>query len=98
MATVQISGHVYALQFAWEKEPTFLVMSHDGMVDAEYTYVGPVDIAYTMPEGWNPTAAKLAALAAKREAICKAFADSVREIDTQISKLQAIEYTAEVVL
>lgn len=92
MAQVQITGHVYEQHYSWETESVFIVSCIACMSDENRTYVGPVQITYEIPDGYNPTAQKLAALAKKREAACKEFADTVRAIDEQISKLQAIEF------
>ena len=91
---VQITGHVYAQQYSWESEPTYIVSSYGGMGDEHRAYISEVKIAYEVPDDYNHTAAlhasKLAALAKKREAACKEFAATVRAIDEQISKLTAI--------
>ena len=90
MSTVKITGHVYELRFRWDAASTFLVMSSKNMGDDSYTYVGPVEIDYEIPADYNPTAQKIAALQAKREAAGREFAATVKAIDEQISKLQAL--------
>ena len=95
MAQISITGHVYSVQFSWEDKPTFEVHSSDSVGESSgahitYAYVGPFTVPFTVPEGWSPQAAQVAALQAKRDAAAKVFADTVRAIDEQISKLTAI--------
>jgi hypothetical protein len=90
MRTVKITGHVYEVRYSWETTSQFITMSHSGFDDENYTYVGPVEIHYAIPDSYNPTAVKLAALQAKREEAAREFAATVRAIDEQISKLQAL--------
>lgn len=52
-------------------------------------------IEVELPDDFNPRAAQITALEEQREALRAQFAKSIRELDEQISKLQAIEYTPE---
>jgi hypothetical protein len=90
MKTVKITGHVYEVRYSWETTSSFAIAGSDNCGCENYTYVGPVEIHYAIPDSYNPTAVKLAALQAKREEAAREFAATVRAIDEQISKLQAL--------
>ena len=93
MAQVQIKGFVHHSRSDITDKDDFTFFTFDATGSSlGYTLVGPAEFTYELPEAWNPTASKLASLAAQREKACREFADSVRRIDEQISKLTAIEF------
>jgi hypothetical protein len=90
MRTVKITGHVYEVRYSWESASSFSIAGSDGVDIDGWTHVGPVEVHYAIPDSYSREASAIAALAAKREEVCKQFAASVRAIDEQISKLQAL--------
>ncbi len=52
--------------------------------------IAQVPINFTLPEGFHPTAAMVAALEAERETVKRQFTARIAEINQQIGKLQAI--------
>jgi hypothetical protein len=65
------------------------------MDDDEYrTYVGQQEIEIDVPEDYDPTAQKVAALEKQKCKVMADFQQTVDKINEKISKLQALEYTA----
>lgn len=95
--TVALTGYVYLQDFGASlgMKPSYVLFGSDNMGDRHYTLVGSVDIAYELPAGFNPTAAKLAAIEQERERVRRAFYARLAELDEQASKLQALEMTVE---
>ena len=91
-STVKVTGHVYEMRYPSDTKSTFIVLSSNKMADDWYTYVGPLNVDYTIPADYNPTAQQIAALQAKRDAAAREFAATVKAIDERLSKLQAISF------
>ena len=93
MATVQLKGYVHHSR-DYEGEDQFTFFSFDATGSAlGYTMVAPAEFTYELPANWSATASQIAALQAQRDKAAKDFTDTVRAIDLQLSKLQAIEHT-----
>lgn len=58
-----------------------------------YTFVCEQDIELEVPDNYDPRAQQIVALKEKRQKVMADFQKSVTEINDQISKLQALEYT-----
>ncbi len=58
------------------------------------TYVGSKEMEIEIPDDYDPTAQKIAALQKEKEQAQTEFAQKVAQINERISKLQALEYTA----
>jgi hypothetical protein len=93
--TVTISGYVYEVEYGYSTEKEYRFFGIDTMGDKHYTLIGPVQFDYTIPEDFNPTAQKLAALEKEKQAVRSAYLQKVREIEERISNLQALEMTVE---
>jgi len=52
------------------------------------------EIELEVPDSYDPTAQQIAALSAQKAKAMSDYNETVREINTRISKLQALEYTA----
>ena len=63
------------------------------MDSADYTFVCEQDIELEVPDNYDPRAQQIVALKEKRQKVMADFQKSVTEINDQISKLQALEYT-----
>ncbi len=86
--------HVFCCKYSWEANATFQVFSLK-MDDDEYrTYVGQQEIEIDVPEDYDPTAQKVAALEKQKRKVMADFQKTVDTINEKISKLQALEYTA----
>ena len=92
---ISAKGYLYATQYSWQNEPEFSF--HSMKLDDTETCVlvrefDVVDIE--IPEEFNLTAQKIAALEAEKAQAYADFAKSVAKIEDRIKKLQAIEFTA----
>jgi hypothetical protein len=91
---VKTTVHIYHSQYSWEKKAKFQVYSLK-IDDTEHmTYVGSQEIEIDVPDSYDPTAQKIAALQKEKEMAQQEFAKKVASINERISKLQAIEYTS----
>jgi hypothetical protein len=92
--TVTIEGFVYELDLGLGFDSkSYHLFASDRMGDQDYALIGPAEFTYTIPETFNPTASKIAALEKTKAAMKAEFSRRVAELDEQITKLQAIEYT-----
>jgi hypothetical protein len=63
--------------------------------DSEHcTYVCSQEIEIEVPDNFDPRAQKIAALEKHKQKVMADYQKTVNEINTRISKLQALEYTA----
>jgi hypothetical protein len=91
---VKTTVHIYHSQYSWEKKAKFQVYSLK-IDDTEHmTYVGSQEIEIEVPDSYDPTAQKIAALEEHKKQVMANYQKTVNEINERISKLQAIEYTA----
>lgn len=75
-----------------------LYFSRSDMSEYGDLLVGPytLEFEYELPEGWDPTAAQVAALNKQKDALTAEFHRRVAQINDQISKLQALPFNGEV--
>lgn len=91
---VKTTIHIYFSKYSWEDEGQYAVYSYL-IPDSEHrTYVGFQEVEIDVPDDYDPTAQKLAALQKEKDKAQEEFAKKVASINERISKLQAIEYTA----
>ena len=55
-----------------------------------YMKIGPASFEYELPAEWNPVAAEVASLEAKKAKALADYQQTVSEINDRLSKLQAI--------
>ena len=91
---VKTTAHIYHSQYSWEKEARFQIFSLKIDDTDHMTYVGTHEIEIEVPDGYDPTAQKVAALQKEKQKAQEEFAKKVANINERISKLQALEYTA----
>jgi hypothetical protein len=91
---IKITVYVYFQKFEWDKEGTHQVYSFKPKDDDTRTFVCDQEVELEVPDNYDPTAQKIAALEAQKEKAMSDFNKTLREINTRISKLQALEYTA----
>ena len=91
---VKTTVHIYYATYPWEDKAEYLVFYAKLNDDEHRTYVGSQEIEIEVPDAYDPTAQKLAALQKEKEKAQAEFAQKVAKINERISKLQAIEYTA----
>ena len=91
---VKTKIHVFFCKYSWETEGEYLAFYAKVDDDEHRTYVGQQEIEIDVPDDYDPTAQKLAALQKEKDKAQEEFARKVANINERISKLQAIEYTA----
>ena len=90
-----IKMYVYFSKYQFEKDGSFVAYSFRTPDSANLTLVCEQDVEFDVPENYDPTAQKIAALQAEKVKAQEAFNKSVFQINELISKLQALEYTSE---
>lgn len=92
---ITIEGSIIGYSFGL-REPDQITWSltsdPDPKIGGSLVIAIPHKFEVEVPDDMNLTVIRLSALQAERERVCKEFAASVREIDTRISKLQALEF------
>ena len=86
--------YIYFQKYDWEKEGTYQAFSFKPNDDDTRTYVSEQQIEVEVPDNYDPTAQKIAALEAQKARAMSDFNKTVMDINTRISKLQALEHTA----
>ena len=90
-----IKMYVYFSKYSFDKVGTFDAYSFRTPDTANLTLVCEQDIEFDVPENYDPTAQKIAALQAQKAKAQEDFNNSVFQINELISKLQALEYNSE---
>jgi len=91
---IQTTIYVYYQKYDWDNEGTYQVYSFKASDDDTRTFVCEQKIEIEVPDNYDPTAQKIAALEKQKVKAMSDFNETVMKINTQISKLQALEYTA----
>ena len=91
---VKTTIHVYYNQFAWQDKGDYTVFSCKLEDNEHRTCVGEQEIEINVPDNYDPTAQKIAALQKEKEKAQEEFSKKVASINERISKLQALEFTA----
>ena len=90
---VKTTVHIYHSQYSWEKEAKFHVYPFKVDDTEHLTYVGTQQVEIEVPDSYDPTAQKIAALEEHKKKVMADYQKTVDQINERISKLQAIEYT-----
>jgi pantothenate kinase len=85
--------YVYFSKYSWETTGNWTAFSFKTADTEHLTFVCEQDVEFDVPENYDPTAQKIAALQAEKEEAQAAFHKSIHQINEKISKLQALEYT-----
>jgi hypothetical protein len=91
---VKVTAHVHYLKHTWETEGKFEVFSFKFDDDDHRTYVCTHEIEVDVPDNYDPRAQQVAALEKKKQKVMADYQKMVTQINEQISKLQAITFTA----
>ena len=86
--------YVYFSKYSFETTGSWTAFSFRTADTESMTFVCEQDVEFDIPENYDPTAQKIAALQALKQKAQDDFTKSVRQINEKISKLQALEYTA----
>jgi len=91
---IKANVYVHFQKYEWEDEGTYQVYSFKANDDDARTFVCEQEIEIEVPDNYDPTAQKIAALEAQKAKAMSDFNNTVMNINARISKLQALEYTA----
>ena len=91
---VKTTIYIYFATYPWQKAGEYQVLYAKLGDDEHRTYVFSQEIELDIPDDYDPTAQKIAALQKEKDQAQAEFAKKVASINERISKLQAIEYTA----
>lgn len=94
MKTITIPMYVYFQKYSWEAEGKYEAYSFKTPDTEHLSFVGQKGVEFEVPENYDPTAQKIAALEAEKEIARVEFTKSVATINDRITKLQALEHTA----
>ena len=94
MKKITIPMYVYFNKYHWEDKGTYSAHSFRASDTEVMTFVSQQDVEFEVPENYDPTAQKIAALDKEKSEARREFEKSVASINERISKLQALEYTA----
>ena len=82
--------HLHARQPAYKDKPDFSVLSFKDDGASFGPCVASAMVEFVLPASWNPIAAELAMLEAKKRAAMDEYQRTVQQINEQISRLTAI--------
>jgi hypothetical protein len=91
---IKANVYVHFQKYEWEDEGTYQVYSFKANDDDARTFVCEQEIEIEVPDNYDPTAQKIAALEAQKAKAMSDFNNTVMNINARISKLQALEYKA----
>jgi hypothetical protein len=86
--------YVHFQKYEWEDEGSYQVYSFKANDDADRTFICEQEVEIEVPDDYDPTAQRIAALEAQKEKAMSEYNQTVMDINARISKLQALEYTA----
>jgi len=93
---IKTTIYVHFQKYTWEDKGSYQVYSFKANDDGDRTFIceQEIEIEIEIPDNYDPTAQQIAALEAQKEKAMFNFNKTVMDINTRISKLQALEYTA----
>ena len=95
MTTVTVKTIVHLSSFSSTGRPLYAVYNSD-MSEFGHAPIGDYEFEFELPAGFNPNAARVTILEKERDRINAEFGKRVKQINEQITKLQAIEFVSEV--
>jgi hypothetical protein len=90
---VKTTVYIYYAKYSWQETGEYQAIYARLSDDEHRTFVCTQEIELEIPDNYDPTAQKIAALQKEKEIAQQEFAKKVASINERISKLQAIEYT-----
>ena len=91
---VKVNIYIFYSQYPWNEKGEYLVFYAKIKDDDNRTYIGQQEIEIEVPDNYDPRAQKIAALEKHKQKVMADYQNTLIEINTKISKLQAIEYIA----
>jgi hypothetical protein len=90
---IKVTAHIHYSKWIWDDKGEFEIWSMR-MDDDDYrVYVCSQEIEIEVPDNYDPRAPQIAALEKKKQKVMAEYQKTVTEINDQINKLQALEYT-----
>ena len=89
---IKTTIYVFYQQYDWEDEGCYQIFSFKANYK-DSTFVCEQEVEIEVPDNYDPTPQKIAALEAEKAKAMSDFNETVMKINAQISKLQALEYT-----
>jgi len=86
--------HIYFEKFSWEEQGKHAIYSFKVDNSNDRIYINSQEIEIEVPDDFDPRPQQIAVLEAKKVKAMAEFHETVMQINEQISKLQALEYTA----
>lgn len=84
--------HIHYSKYEWETKPEYLLYSHK-FEDTDYRiHIGSQEVEIEIPDSFDPRSKQIEALEKEKKAVMAKYQKTVAEINTRISKLQAITY------
>jgi hypothetical protein len=90
---IKTTIYIHYLKYPWEEKGDYEVFSFKAHDDEQRTFICEQEIEIELPDNYDPRAQQIAALEKKRQRVMADYQKAVNEINDQISKLQALEYT-----
>lgn len=91
---IKTTVYVYYATYSWQEAGEYQVLYAQLKDDAYRTFVCAQEIELDVPDNYDPTAQKIAALEKEKNKAQVEFSQKVASINERISKLQALEFTA----
>lgn len=92
MATITRTLQLHWSTFSFDKNDQWTLFYCDMSMHG-YVHVGNVDVTFDVPDNFDPREPQIAMLEQQKEQLTNEFHAEVTRIETEISKLKAIEYT-----
>lgn len=92
MATITKKLQLHWSTACYDEEDPWVLFCTD-MSKHGYVHVGEVEVTFDVPDNFDPREPQIAMLEKKKAQITNEFHAEVTRIETEISKLKAIEYT-----
>ena len=90
---IKATAHIHYAKWDWKDEVRYLVCPYKLEDTTAIAYIGEHEIEFEVPDDFDPRARQIAALEKKKQKAMADYQKTVTEINEQISKLQALEYT-----
>jgi hypothetical protein len=90
---IKTTIYIHFQKYIWQDKGDYQVFSFKANDDENRTFICEQEIEILLPDHYDPTAQKIAALESQKEKAMSEYNDTVLEINARISKLQALEYT-----
>lgn len=91
---IKLTAHIHYSKRHWQTEGEWQIFYCRLDDDDQRTYVGEQEVEVEVPDNYDPRLDQIAALEKQKLKVMADYQKMVTEINTRISKLQALEYTA----